>query len=54
MIPASGVLALAERYPSAEVHVLPDTKHLQESGIKTRPDIYAETVLGFLDRTLKE
>ena len=52
MIPASGVRALAERYPLAEVHTLPDTEHLQ--GIKTQPETYAETVLGFLERTLKD
>jgi hypothetical protein len=28
--------------------------HQASAGIKTRPDIYEETVLGFLDRTLKE
>jgi pimeloyl-ACP methyl ester carboxylesterase len=52
IIPMSGVLALAERYPSVEVHVLPDTKHPQ--GIETHPDIHADSVLGFLDRTLKQ
>jgi uncharacterized protein len=51
MIPAPGIRALAERYPLAEVHELPDTEHLQ--GIKTHPELYAETVLDFLDRTLK-
>jgi uncharacterized protein len=51
MIPAAGVRALAERYPLAEVHTLPDTEHLQ--GVKTHPEAYAETVLGFLGRTLK-
>ncbi|WNE96778.1 alpha/beta fold hydrolase [Streptomyces luomodiensis] len=52
MIPAAGVRALAERYPLAEVHTLPDTEHLQ--GIKTQPDVYTDTVLGFLERTLKD
>ncbi|WP_184502905.1 alpha/beta hydrolase [Streptomyces botrytidirepellens] len=52
MIPAAGVRALGERYPLAEVHTLPDTDHLQ--GIKTQPDVYADTVLGFLERTLKD
>ncbi|MET7934960.1 alpha/beta fold hydrolase [Streptomyces sp. NPDC005322] len=52
MIPASGVRALAERYPLAEVHTLSGTEHLQ--GIKTQPDVYAEAVLGFLERTLKD
>ncbi|CAM5716912.1 hypothetical protein SANTM175S_05742 [Streptomyces antimycoticus] len=52
MIPASGVRALAERYPLAEVHTLPDTEHLQ--GIRREPETYAETVLGFLERTLKD
>ncbi|WP_432588181.1 alpha/beta fold hydrolase [Streptomyces sp. HD1123-B1] len=52
MIPAAGVHALGERYPLAEVHTLPDTPHIQ--GIKTQPDLYADTVLGFLDRTLKD
>ncbi|OMI33960.1 alpha/beta hydrolase [Streptomyces sparsogenes] len=51
MIPAAGVRALAERYPRAEVHTLPDTGHLQ--GVKTHPERYAETVLEFLERTLK-
>ncbi|MFD8377913.1 alpha/beta hydrolase [Streptomyces sp. NPDC059679] len=51
MIPANGVRALAERYPLAEVHTLPDTEHLQ--GVKTHPEVYAETVLGFLGRTMK-
>ncbi|MDW6062490.1 hypothetical protein SAZ11_36255 [Streptomyces sp. FXJ1.4098] len=52
MIPADGVRALAERYPLAEVHTLPDTEHLQ--GVKTHPEVYAETVLGFLGRTMKK
>ncbi|MDT3399939.1 alpha/beta fold hydrolase [Streptomyces sp. B1866] len=52
MIPEAGVRALAERYPLAEVHALPDTEHLQ--GIKAHPDIYTDIVLGFLDRSLKE
>lgn len=51
MIPAAGVRALAERYPLAEVHSLPDTEHLQ--GVKTHPELYAETVLAFLERTMK-
>ncbi|WP_431044292.1 alpha/beta hydrolase [Streptomyces sp. P1-3] len=51
VIPASGVRALAERYPLAEVHVLPGTGHLM--GVKAQPETYAETVLGFLRRTLK-
>ncbi|KUJ69155.1 aromatic ring-opening dioxygenase LigA [Streptomyces albus subsp. albus] len=51
IIPAEGVHALADRYPLAEVHVLPGTQHLQ--GVKTHPERYAETVLEFLQRTLK-
>ncbi|WKX70490.1 alpha/beta hydrolase [Streptomyces sp. XD-27] len=51
IIPAAGVRALAERYPLAEVHVLAGAGHL--AGVKTEPETYAETVLGFLRRTLK-
>ncbi|TVL87418.1 alpha/beta hydrolase [Streptomyces sp. LX-29] len=51
IIPAPAVRGLAERFPRAEVHELPDTEHLL--GIKTHPKVYAETVLDFLQRTLK-
>ncbi|WP_082119260.1 alpha/beta hydrolase [Saccharothrix sp. ST-888] len=50
IIPVEGVRALADRYPGAEVRVLPGTGHLQ--GMKTAPEEYRSAVLDFLKRAL--
>ncbi|MFF6819145.1 alpha/beta hydrolase [Streptomyces californicus] len=48
IIPVESVRALADRYPNAEVRVLPETDHLQ--GMKSCPEQYQEAVLDFLKR----
>ncbi|MDT3399161.1 alpha/beta fold hydrolase [Streptomyces sp. B1866] len=50
IVPPSSVDALAERFPQAETHVLPNAEHLL--GLQTDPEAYANVVLDFLKRAL--
>lgn len=51
IVPPAAVREIAERYPGAEFHEIPDGFHMR--GIATAPEFYAKTVLDFLARAFE-
>lgn len=51
IITPDSVRSFAGRYPQFRARILPNVEHL--AGLKTEPRLYTETVLEFLDRTLR-